>query len=126
MSKQIQITDAEWEVMKVLWQTPQLTAAEVTDRLADSKEWHAKTVRTLLTRLQKKAVVQAKVVDGIYRYSPLHSREECISAASSSFLARVFDGAFTPMLAHFVKTAPLSRKDRAELERILGKYHKEE
>lgn len=126
MSKQIQISDAEWEIMKVLWQTPGLTANEVTERLADSKEWHVKTVRTMLTRLQNKKVLEAKVVDKLYRYHPLYSREECIGAASTSFLSRVFDGAFSPMLAHFVKTSPLSRKDRAELERILGKYNKGE
>ena len=126
MSASIQISDAEWEVMKVLWETPGLSASEVTERLADSKQWHAKTVRTLLTRLEKKGALQVTVVDKLYRYEPLRSREECIGAASKSFLARVFDGAFTPMMAHFVKTSPLSSKDRAELERILEKYRKGE
>ncbi|HTQ98983.1 MAG TPA: BlaI/MecI/CopY family transcriptional regulator [Candidatus Acidoferrum sp.] len=125
MSKQIQISDAEWEIMKVLWQTPGLTANEVTERLADSMEWHVKTVRTMLTRLQNKKVLEAKVVDKLYRYTPLLTRDACTGAASTSFLSRVFDGAFTPMMAHFVKTSPLSKKDRAELERILGKYQKE-
>ena len=126
MGKQIQISDAEWEVMKVLWQTPGLTANEVTEALAGSMEWHVKTVRTMLTRLQNKQVLEAKVVDKIYRYSPRVTREECVGAASTSFLDRVFDGAFTPMMAHFVKTSPLSKKDRVELERILGKYNKGE
>jgi BlaI family penicillinase repressor len=126
VSASIQISDAEWEVMKVLWEAPGLSATEVTDRLAGSKQWHAKTVRTLLTRLEKKGALQVTVVDRLYRYTPLRSREECIGAASRTFLARVFDGAFSPMMAHFVKTSPLSSKDRAELERILAKYRKEE
>ena len=125
MSKQIQISDAEWQIMKVLWQEPSLTSAEVMERLADSREWHANTVRTMLTRLQKKKVLEAAVVDKLYRYTPLLTRDECIGAASASFLSRVFDGAVTPMFAHFVKTNPLSKKDRAELERIIGKYKKE-
>ncbi len=125
MSKQIQISDAEWQIMKVLWQAPGLTANEVTEQLVDLQEWHAKTVRTMLSRLQKKGVLEATVVDKLYRYTPLFTRDECIGEASSSFLSRVFDGAFSPMLAHFVKTSPLSKKDRAELERILSKYNKE-
>ena len=125
MSKQIQISDAEWQIMKVLWQEPSLTSAEVMERLADSREWHANTVRTMLTRLQKKKVLEAAVVDKLYRYTPLLTRDECIGAASASFLSRVFDGAVTPMFAHFVKSNPLSKKDRAELERIIGKYKKE-
>jgi BlaI family penicillinase repressor len=125
MTTHIQISDAEWEIMKVLWQAPGLTASEVAERFADTKQWHLKTVRTLLDRLLKKGVVEATVVERLYRYSPLLTREECVSQASSSFLAKVFDGAFTPMVAHFVKQSPLGKKDRAELERILAKYDKE-
>jgi BlaI family penicillinase repressor len=126
MSKHIQISDAEWEIMKVLWHTPGLTANEVAERLADAKQWHLKTVRTLLDRLLKKEVLEATSVDRLYRYTPLLTREECVTQASSSFLTKVFDGAFTPMVAHFVKNSPLSKKDRAELERILGKYNDKE
>src|SRR5688572_24805630 len=126
MAGNIQISDAEWEIMKVLWQAPGLSAMEVADRLADSTQWHPKTVRTLLDRLLKKEVLGATVVDKLYRYTPLLTREECISDASNSFLSKVFDGAFTPMVAHFVKNSPLSKKDRAELERILSKYVEKE
>lgn len=122
MAKQVQISDAEWEIMKVLWQTPGLSAAEVAVHFADTRQWHLKTVRTLLDRLLKKEVVAASSVDRLLRYTPLLSREDCVSQASESFLAKVFDGAFTPMVAHFVKNSPLSKKDRAELERILAKY----
>ena len=125
MSRQIQISDAEWEIMKVLWTTPGLSANEVAESLVDS-QWHLKTIRTMLDRLQKKEVLEAVVVDRLYRYTPLLSREACVNEASSSFLARVFDGAFTPMVAHFVKNSPLSKKDRAELERILDKYNGKE
>ncbi|HEY0962190.1 MAG TPA: BlaI/MecI/CopY family transcriptional regulator [Pseudomonadales bacterium] len=126
MAQSTQISDAEWEIMKVLWQAPGLTANEVAERLADTKQWHLKTVRTMLDRLLKKGVVEANVVDRLYRYTPLLTRDECVAHASSSFLAKVFDGAFTPMVAHFVKNSPLSRKDRQELERILAKYTKQE
>lgn len=122
MPVHVQITDAEWEIMKVLWQEPALSAAEVADRLVDARQWHLKTVRTLLDRLLKKEVVEATSVDRLYRYTPLLSREDCVAQASDSFLSKVFDGAFTPMVAHFVKNSPLSKKDRAELERILAKY----
>ena len=126
MTASIQISDAEWEIMKVLWEEPGLAANQVAERLADSRQWHAKTVRTMLSRLEKKGALEVAVVDKLYRYKPLCTREECIGAATKSFLTRVFDGAFTPMMAHFVKTSPLSSKDRAELERILATYRKGE
>lgn len=119
MGKQMQITDAEWELMKVLWAMPGSTASEVLDKV--SRDWHLKTVRTLLDRLQKKGAVSASA-ERPCRYFPLVTREECIEAASSSFLEKVFDGALTPLVAHFVKQSPISQKDKAELERILEKY----
>lgn len=122
MAKHTQISDAEWDIMKVLWQRPGLSANEVAEALADSRQWHLKTVRTLLDRLLKKGVLEATSVERLYRYTPLLTREECVGQASTSFLEKVFDGAFTPMVAHFVKHSPLNRKDRAELERILAKY----
>ncbi|MDY6983001.1 MAG: BlaI/MecI/CopY family transcriptional regulator [Pseudomonadota bacterium] len=119
MGKPLQITDAEWELMKALWATPGSTASEVLDKV--SRDWHLKTVRTLLDRLQKKGAVSASA-ERPCRYFPLVTREECIEAASSSFLDKVFDGALTPLVAHFVKQSPISQKDKAELERILAKY----
>ncbi|MDY6981957.1 MAG: BlaI/MecI/CopY family transcriptional regulator, partial [Pseudomonadota bacterium] len=99
--------------------TPGSTASEVLDKV--SRDWHLKTVRTLLDRLQKKGAVSASA-ERPCRYFPLVTREECIEAASSSFLDKVFDGALTPLVAHFVKQSPISQKDKAELERILAKY----
>ena len=123
MAQQVQISDAEWEVMKVLWDKPHQTANEVAETLSHTQAWHPKTVRTMLNRLQKKGVLEARVVDRLYHYAPLLSREECVSVVSESFLDKVFDGALTPMVAHFVKNSQLSAKDKAELERILEKYN---
>ena len=71
MARNIQISDAEWEIMKVLWQAPGLTANEVAERLADTKQWHLKTVRTLLDRLLKKGDHKAREKVNDQRAFPL-------------------------------------------------------
>jgi len=126
MNKPVQISDAEWEVMKVLWQQPGMSANQVTDVLAPERNWHPKTIRTMLNRLTKKGILETEVIDKLYRYTPTISREECINAASTSFLNRVFDGAVTPMVAHFVDQSAISARDKAELLNILNKYRQEE
>ena len=103
MARHPQITDAEWELMKALWAAPGSTASEVLERVP--RDWHLKTVRTLLDRLQKKGVLSASA-ERPCRYFPLVTRDECIDEASSSFLEKVFDGALTPLVAHFVKQSP--------------------
>ena len=118
MGKKPQISDAEWEIMKVVWPRSPMSVNEVAEALT-ARAWHPKTIRTMLTRLAKKGVVAYKVHDRIYRYYPLLTKEECVRTASDSFLDRVFDGALAPMVAHFAKRRRLTPDERRELERIL-------
>ena len=118
MGKKPQISDAEWEIMKVVWHRSPISVNDVAEALV-TKNWHPKTIRTMLTRLEKKGVVARRVKDGIYGYYPLLSKEECVRTASDSFLNRVFDGALAPMVAHFASRRPLTPEERKELERIL-------
>jgi BlaI family penicillinase repressor len=119
MSNPPQISDAEWEVMKVLWDQSPIGVNDLCDRLAPAKQWHPKTVRTMLIRLAKKRVVGNKVIDGVYHYYPLVSREACTRSATHSFIDRVFDGALAPMVAHFASVRPLSLEERRELKKLL-------
>jgi len=118
MGKQPQISDAEWEVMKALWQAAPVSVSELTQRL--KRDWHPKTVRTMLLRLQKKGVVASKVKDGVYQYFATVTREECTRSAAHSFLDRVFDGALAPMVAHFVSGRGLTADEKRELKKLLA------
>lgn len=124
MSPQPQISDAEWQVMKALWEHSPITASELHQRLTGNRkdastQWHLKTVRTMLTRLTKKRAVGTKVRDGVYHYFALVSREDCAVRATHSFLDRVFDGAIAPMVAHLVARKTLSDEDKRELKKLL-------
>jgi BlaI family transcriptional regulator, penicillinase repressor len=120
MPGQPQISDAEWEVMKALWDQSPASVNELCERLATMK-WHPKTVRTMLIRLAKKGAIDSKVKDGVYHYFPLVSREECSRSAAHSFIDRVFDGALMPMVSHFVSRRPLTAEEKKELKKLLTK-----
>src|SRR5882757_973260 len=104
------ISDAEWEVLGVLWKQSPLTAQEVFAALAD-RAWKLTTVRTFLTRLESKGVVAALQGPDGKEFSPRFDRETCIRDASRSFLDRVFDGATGALLLHFAKSERLSAAD---------------
>lgn len=106
--------------MHVIWGRYPLMASEVVEQLtAKDPSWHPKTVRTLLARLVRKKALDYKANGRSYVYSPLVSEAECVATASESFLARVFGGSLTPMLAHFVEHRKLSREDLEKLRRVL-------
>jgi BlaI family penicillinase repressor len=114
------ISDAEWLVMKVLWNKSPLPASEIIEALEKSERWAPKTVKTLLNRLIKKGALGFEQEGRAYLYRPLVSESACTTAASEAFLSRVFGGSLQPMLAHFVEEKRLSPKEMKELKRLLG------
>lgn len=110
--------------MKVIWGKSPCTASDIIAALsAVDASWHPKTAKTLLNRLVKKRVLAFRKEGRAYLYRPLVTEEDCVDAASESFLDRVFGGSFKPMLAHFVEHKKLSAEEIRELRRVLEGKH---
>lgn len=114
-----QISDAEKEVMQVLWDRAPRTANEVIEALERRTDWKPNTVRTLLNRLVRKKAVSFSQENRMYTYYPLVSKDECVISETRSFLNKNYGGALKPFLVHFLKEEPLSKEDIEELKRIL-------
>jgi len=119
MAKPPRISEAEWEVMNVLWESSPLTSNDVAERLCDEMQWHVKTVKTLLGRLVQKGALRYRQEGNRYLYQPVFARERYVQAESRSFIDRVFGGKATPAVVHFVETSKLSDEDLEELRSIL-------
>jgi BlaI family transcriptional regulator, penicillinase repressor len=115
----VSISDAEWQVMNVVWNGQPLTAQEVIAGLANQAEWAPPTVKTMLHRLVKKQVLTYEAQGNRYVYRSKVRRADCVKLASRSFLQRVFDGEPGPLLAHFLRGAKLSPDEIAKLRQIL-------
>lgn len=113
------ISEAEWEVLNVLWDQAPLTANEVIRILQSRTDWKPKTTRTLLDRLVKKKVVGVDQGQRVYTFSPLFSRSECQQAEAQSFLKRIYSGTLKSMLVQFVEERKLSDEEIRELRSIL-------
>jgi BlaI family penicillinase repressor len=120
MNKAPRISETEWEIMKVVWAKAPCSAAEVIEILtrADST-WHPKTIKTFLTRLVSKRALSFRKEGRSYLYCPRVTEQQCVDAASESFLERVFGGSLKPMLAHFVEHKKLSAAEIRELKQLL-------
>lgn len=121
----INIADSEWEVMQVVWQLRQATAAEVIQRLTPHTGWSHRTVRTLLSRLVDKGALIAEQDGHRYQYRPAVTRNRCIREAGRSFLDKVFGGDPAELLTHFVRDSEISTEDAAELKRLLDEKLKD-
>ncbi len=113
------ISDAESLVMEVLWEKNPATSDEVVAELSKTTDWQEPTIKTLLNRLLKKRAITAERDGRRYIYRPLLKRADYIDAASTTLLDRLFGGRVAPLVAHFSDRRKLTKKDIAELKRLI-------
>jgi predicted transcriptional regulator len=113
------ISEAESTIMEVLWRQAPRSAEEILAEVAPRQGWQEGTVKSLLNRLLKKKAIKAERDGRRYLYTPLLSREKYVSQESKGLLDRLFGGRVAPLVAHFSEQRKLSKKDIAELRRLL-------
>jgi BlaI family penicillinase repressor len=125
MKKPPRISEAEWEVMKVLWKDSPATANDIVKILIKKTHWKRETIRTLINRLVQKKTVGFEKKGRQYHYFPLVTESECIKAEAKSFLKRLGGGLIEPMLVAFVEEEKLSPEKINRLRQILKKASEE-
>lgn len=117
--KILNITDAEWEVMRVAWATNETTSKEVTEILNEKTEWKSTTVKTLLSRLVDKEMLGTKKVGNKFVYFPLIEERKSIDALSAEMLAKVCSKKVGNVLESIIEDSQLSFSDIEHLEKLL-------
>ncbi len=119
------ISNAEFEVMDVLWADSPLAASDVAGRVAKKTKWSAKTVKTLLARLVEKGALAHKSEGRRYLYRPLISRSEYATGETKTLADKLFGGRAAPLIAHLADSKGLAADDIKELESLLVELKRE-
>ena len=118
------ISDAEWTVMKVLWERGTSTLGEVIRELEGRLHWKPRTVQSLIRRLTEKGALAVESVGREFRYTPAVDQNHCQVEESRSFLDRVFNGRLTPFVAGLMENEEVSKDDLAALREVLAQAEK--
>lgn len=119
----MKISDAELEVMQILWRMGQATSFDIIDNI--NKNWNESTVRTLINRLQSKGAIESIARNGkVYTYKPIINEEEYKVVESSSFLKKMYEGSVNNLLLNFVKQKKLSKEDLEDLIKLIDEEEK--
>ncbi|MDP4093210.1 MAG: BlaI/MecI/CopY family transcriptional regulator [Bacillota bacterium] len=121
MKETIKISDAEWQVMKVIWAKSPIASNEIVEILKKTTKWSPTTVYTLINRLVNKKAIRVEAGSTPNICYPLVSQEEIRHEESKNFVSKVFDGSLSLMLAHMVDEQTLSDEEIDELKHILDK-----
>jgi len=115
-----QISEAEYEVMKVVWKYEPISTPEIVEKVLEEIDWKPNTVQTMLTRLERKKAVKTKRVGRAFVYQSLIEQYEFVEKKSKHFLDQFFGGTLNSMVLNFIENDQLSNEDISELKRILS------
>ena len=114
------ISDAELDLMEVLWASSEpLTSAGVAERLVAHRDWSLATIKTMLSRLIIKGAIAHREDGRRFLYSPAIKREAYVGSESKRFVERLFGGRLSPLVARLAEEDGLDAKDIAEIEKLL-------
>jgi BlaI family penicillinase repressor len=115
----MRLSDAEWTVMRAVWNRAPASARDVLDEVGEETGWAYTTVKTLLARLVEKGALSEGRQANVNIYEPRITRNEARGSALRSLLDRAFDGTFGSLFQHLIKEERLSARDVKTLERML-------
>src|SRR5262245_12028391 len=120
MARRTPVSDAELEVLKVLWSAGPATVREVAAALRKQRRRLAyNTVLTLLSRLREKGYVAADRRDTAHQFSAVVTRDDLLGSSLSALAERVCDGIASPLVLALVKGQHLSPAELSDLRKLL-------
>ena len=121
---QPKISEAEMQLLQLLWDESPLGATEIADRVSSERGWTITTVKTLLSRLVAKGALTAQPQGRKYLYAPAIDRDDVAVSHARGLIDRLFGGRVSPLVAQLAEQQELDEQDIAELEKIVRSLRK--
>lgn len=115
-SNNYKISDAEFEVMRILWREERpVSFSDVRTELNSKMGWEKSTIATLIRRLVKKGAVSIQERE-VHYYTPNISKEDYIQFKEKSFIDKLFEGSAKNFVAALCRSGKLTEADIDELK----------
>jgi predicted transcriptional regulator len=114
------VTDAELEVLKVLWPRQALTARQITEKLyGDVNRSSMGTVQKLVARLEEKGMVHRDRSRAGHQFTAAVTREDVAGIQMEEFATKLSEGSLSPFVMHLARATRLSKKEKEQIRRLL-------
>jgi BlaI family penicillinase repressor len=120
-TRDCKLTEAEWEIIQVVWEQEPCAAPTVQEELEAHKKWTYSTVKTLMDRMVTKGLLTTERIRNLILYRSAVTQKQARRGEVMKTLTRAFGGAFTPMMQFMLESHALSTKELSELEGMIQK-----
>ena len=124
--KDITLSEQQMEIMRVLWRGGEATVQDVREALSKDKPLATTTVATMLSRLEKRGIIDHKTDERQYVYFPLVSENEVRRSMVKDLVSNVFRGDFAALMSHLVKESEIDPDDLESLKQMIDEQEEKE
>ena len=121
----VELTEAEWEIMKIVWEKEPCAAGTVQETLAGSRNRAYSTVKTTMDRMVEKGLLEIERIRNLQLFKSRVSEVDAKRGEFRKMLKRAFDGALTPMMQFLIEHEGISAEDAAHLRKLVAKQKTE-
>jgi BlaI family penicillinase repressor len=126
MERSHHLGELQHAIMRVLWDEGEATVARVHEALSEGKHRAPTTIATMLTKMEKKGVVEHRVEGRQFVYSPTVSAEEVTRTMVADLTQRLFEGDVTALVSHLITEQEIDPEELGRLRRMIGKRVRKE
>ena len=119
--KNYELTEAEWAIIKAVWDNQPCTAPTIQENLENKKGWSYSTVKTMMDRMVSKGLLKTERIRNLILYRPAITKKEAQKGEVMRAVKRAFNGALTPMMQFLLENNKLSKNQLDELEALIKK-----
>ena len=116
----MQISDAEWQVMKIIWMQGEQTSTDLIRVLAERFDWSKSTIQTLLARLVEKECLTRKKEGKFFVYSALLTLEQSRDLLVQDIKDKVCSRRIKNSLADLIAECDFTQADLEDLEAVIS------
>lgn len=117
----LDLSEAEWDIMRVVWDQEPCAAGTVQEALAESRQWAYSTVKTMMDRMVTKGLLKITKIRNLQLFSAKISATQAKQGEFKRMLKRAFDGAMTPLVQFLVEQDEFSEDDIKALRIAVAK-----
>ena len=115
----MQISNAEWRIMKIIWMEGKQTSTDLIAVLSERFDWSKSTIKTLLTRLVEKGCLTREKSSKAFVYSALLKQDQSLDLVVEEVKDKVCSKSIVQVLENLIQESDFTLADLNQLQQVL-------
>ncbi len=124
--KRINISNLEWEILRIIWQKGKITVKEISKALSEPNKRAYTTIQTYMERMIEKGFLTKEKIGLVNFYHAAVQKKNFISKETSKFIQNVFAGSYSNFAAYLFDSDKLEKNDVEKIKKMIEKKERED